>query len=283
MRISITIAIPTHNRPESLRVCLESVLKQAHKTDGIAIAVTDDSRTEITKSLVQTQFPQVIYMEGPKSGLAANRNNIFKNIRSDWYFFIDDDTYVLPGYVDAVVTACSSTKNPCLFEGRIIANRPRQSMKEIAPLNDSGGSFIGANIGIHREVLNAIGGFNEDFVGYGYEEVEFHIRALKARFECRFLDYAVICHPWRPAHSLIHLLPSIDNEIQTCNLHSEVLDHKGALTLLKITIGRLTANISECRKLNWKGLSQVSYELILDLYRIWRFFIFRLRKRNADN
>ena len=63
--MKLSVIIPTCDRPERLKECLERVLKQSGSYEVI---LTDDGRTRGT-------WPEgVRYIEGPQRGPAANRN-----------------------------------------------------------------------------------------------------------------------------------------------------------------------------------------------------------------
>ena len=59
--------------------------------DQAEVIVSDDSKQCIAKELIQEKYSWVKWIEGPKKGPAANRNNGAKYATGDWFIFIDDD------------------------------------------------------------------------------------------------------------------------------------------------------------------------------------------------
>lgn len=268
---TISIAIPTYKRPELLRRCLSAFDHDAIVRNNLELVVTDDSPDDLTRDLIAREFQWIGYLKGPGRGLSANRNNAISGTESDWIFFVDDDCYPLEGYCDAVRRAVDEATGPCLFEGPIVSDRPRKSLAETAPLVNEGGSFVGANIGLHKEIVDLAGGFDEEFTGYGYEEIEFHHRCNKLGFGTSYVEEAYICHPWRPQHSVAKRFPAIGNELRTCNLHPELWTNKHPATLAKIAAGRFVSNARLARQCNWKGATFIASDLILDVGRVIRF------------
>ncbi len=69
----ISVVIPTHNRKDLLRRCLEAATNQDYP--DYEVIVVDDGSTDGTGEMVQHEFPQVRYIrQEPNRGPAAARN-----------------------------------------------------------------------------------------------------------------------------------------------------------------------------------------------------------------
>ncbi|MDQ7028787.1 MAG: glycosyltransferase family 2 protein [Ardenticatenia bacterium] len=69
----ISVVVPTHNRKDLLRRCLEAVVSQDYP--NYDVIVVDDGSTDGTGEMVQREFPQVRYIrQEPNRGPAAARN-----------------------------------------------------------------------------------------------------------------------------------------------------------------------------------------------------------------
>ncbi len=102
MRVSL--AICTMNRPVELGRCLTSVTASRLLPDQIL--VSDDSNTPELQSAtaaVAGKHSAVRYLEGPRKGLSANRNNCLRWITGDLVVFVDDDVVLDPGFLEAGV------------------------------------------------------------------------------------------------------------------------------------------------------------------------------------
>src|SRR5665213_3286620 len=89
--MKFSVIIPTCNRNDLLRKCLDLLAPSNQTIDNYEIIVTDDSKDGIAKDLIKQDYPWVCWVEGPKRGPAANRNNGAKTANGDWLVFIDDD------------------------------------------------------------------------------------------------------------------------------------------------------------------------------------------------
>ena len=90
--MTFSVIVPTCNRNDLLAKCLE-LLNPANQTikEVYEVIVTDDSKNNVAKALIEDIFTWAKWVEGPKRGPAANRNNGAKDAKGDWLIFIDDD------------------------------------------------------------------------------------------------------------------------------------------------------------------------------------------------
>jgi len=88
------------NRPESLEKALKSIKNSTIPPNEVI--VSDDTAVEEIKILNKKLYEKygAIYLEGPKKGLSANRNNILKHINSNFILFIDDDVELNPLFIE---------------------------------------------------------------------------------------------------------------------------------------------------------------------------------------
>lgn len=210
-KIEFTLMVPTMNRPEMLSRCLDSLLAQDLAGEPVEFLVTDDSTDCRTRELISRKYPSVRYNEGPRRGLAANRNSGIQAAKGLWILITDDDCIASPHWAKAFIQATRDFPRDRLFEGRTTPDRPRQRLDEEAPINESGGSFWGCNLALHKETVLALGGFNESFTRYGYEDIDFQVRAIRAGKKTVFVENALIIHPWRPAKSPRQLFASLQS------------------------------------------------------------------------
>jgi GT2 family glycosyltransferase len=184
----ISVVIPTCERPELVARCL------AKLTGADEIIVSDDSRTDRTQKLIREQFPGVKWVRGPQRGPAANRNFGASLALSDRIAFIDDDCIPDDHWVENIKSALAGTS---LVEGKTICpdktNHPFEEVVE----NLSGGLLWSCNFGIRRDLFSNLGGFDEDFLEAGGEDLEFAWRVRQNGVEVLFAREAVVYHPAR--------------------------------------------------------------------------------------
>jgi glycosyltransferase involved in cell wall biosynthesis len=99
---SVGVILPTHNRPQTLRTALSSVLSQDYQGDIRAIVVHD--RSEIDSSL-EGDGPVRVMGNTRTPGLAGARNTGVMALSTDLVAFCDDDDEWLPGKLRAQVAA----------------------------------------------------------------------------------------------------------------------------------------------------------------------------------
>jgi GT2 family glycosyltransferase len=194
----ISVIIPTYQRPDLLSQCLECLCydKQTLGHNFFEIIVSDDSRTEISKDLVEREFPRVRWIRGPRRGPASNRNNGAKEACGEWLAFLDDDCLPDSQWLASIhLQALSGMFD--VIEGKTITpdkvdNPFRQGVENL-----SGDNFWSCNLAVRRDVFLSMGGFDEDFLEAAGEDMEFAFRIRKNKLRVIFLERAVVLHPVR--------------------------------------------------------------------------------------
>ena len=196
-KIFVSVVIPTYERTNDLRVCLHS-LKEEFQVDSpnYEIIVTDDSRSDISRKMVEREFPDVSWGKGKQNGPAGNRNAGVSRATGEWIVFIDDDCIADKRYISAYCNAILQNPETILFEGKIYPDRPRRTWAECCPENSNGGMFWTSNLCVRKSTFLEIGGFDERF-RVAYEDIDFAYRIKSKGFKSRFIKNASVCHPWR--------------------------------------------------------------------------------------
>ena len=199
MKISpfFSVVVPTYERPNDLRKCLDSLSSENQpKSPPYEIIVTDDSRTDRCRILLEEEFPEVSWGKGKLNGPAGNRNAGVARAQGEWIVFIDDDCIAQPGYLSAFGKAIDENPSVGLFEGRIFPDRERETWAEGCPANEHGGLFWTSNLCVKKSVFDQLGGLDEQFE-VAYEDVDFARRLKQAGVRSLFVYDAAACHPWR--------------------------------------------------------------------------------------
>ena len=192
-----SVVIPTYERPDDLRICLNSLSQDIQQgSPHYEIIVTDDSRSDVSRRMVEKEFTNVSWSKGKQNGPGGNRNAGVERARGKWLVFLDDDCIADKGYINAYYEAILEKPNVVLFEGKIYPDRPRETWAECCPENSSGGMFWTSNLCVKKYIFHEIGGFDERF-RVAYEDIDFAYRIQSAGFQTKFVDKASLCHPWR--------------------------------------------------------------------------------------
>jgi len=124
--IFFSVVIPTYERTDDLRICLNSLSKDIQLgSPSYEIIVTDDSKSDESKRMVEKEFHDVSWGKGKQNGPAGNRNAGVGRAKGEWIVFLDDDCIAQEGYLDAYAKAIKANPDNQVFEGRIFADRPR--------------------------------------------------------------------------------------------------------------------------------------------------------------
>ncbi|MDD5255172.1 MAG: glycosyltransferase [Candidatus Omnitrophica bacterium] len=191
--IEMTIVIPTYNRVQGLKVCLESIGMQDYPRDKFEVVVVDDSPAKESVALVEAMRPQsgfaLISLTQDHRGPAAARNAGIRQSRGELIGFIDDDCVMEQGWIKSMVDA--HRHNPAV----VAVGGVTVSAKETPPLLVSqflanGAIEVGiegkrqiiffptCNVSFKREVFAAFG-FDETFPYPGGEDLDFFWRLFK--------------------------------------------------------------------------------------------------------
>ena len=206
MRSRFTTIIVHRNGFDRLKSALDSALKASDSCDEIIIvdnASTDNSISQISKIYPGIQIIKnklnTGYGHAANQGIASGKGeyflicnnditlplNIFKNFEE--LFLKEPRAGIISGQqtnLEGVIIRTSSNRPSLLSEfdgiGRIDHNKDPDKITEV-------GILRGACLGVRKEMINEIGGYDEDFFFY-FEDTEWCLRAQNN-------DWKVILHP----------------------------------------------------------------------------------------
>lgn len=168
--VTLSIIVPTCNRPDALRRCLVA-LRTTVRTRHETIVVGSDESNRIEQWL--KQFPEVKYLpEERREGLACAINNGLREATGRYVLWLHDDARPLNGAIDAAVSAM---KRPDFGDVGMLAlyhtNLLPKTQRLDSVIHEGATYSIGAingkvysNFGIvRREVFDRIGGIDARF------------------------------------------------------------------------------------------------------------------------
>ena len=185
--VSVTLAVCTHNRPERLERCLESI-RALYVPSGAqrpTVLVVDNSPPDARAQAV-AEAAGVRYVREPLVGLNFARNRALAESDAAWLAFLDDDVVVDPGWLSGFYDALATHPDAGAVTGLVLpfaletdaqilferAGGFRRGCRPIryhgseldgSPLYPVGAGIFGAgaNMAFRREDLLALGGFDE--------------------------------------------------------------------------------------------------------------------------
>lgn len=204
-----TVIIPVYNRPDEVRELLESLSSQTFK--DFETIVVDDGSSSRCEEVVQrfSNLPDIHYYYKSNSGPGQTRNYAAERSKGDYLIVLDSDCVLPEGYLQEVTNELEA--NPCdAFGGSDKAHdsfTPVQKAINYAMTSffTTGGIRGGKkkldkfyprsfNMGIRREVYEALGGFSKMRFG---EDIDFSIRIFKNGYSCRLFPKAWVWHKRR--------------------------------------------------------------------------------------
>lgn len=190
----VSIVIPTRNRIEALKRCLDPLIPYVSRHAECSITVSDDGDAEETRKALTGELSQVEVVQGPRRGPAANRNNGASRTAGDLIVFLDDDCIPEPDLIERYQEAAASHPEIAVFEGRISAQGKARGFTDGAPENETGGYLWSCNFGVRRALFASMGGFDERFPFAAMEDCDFRFR-VKRQAEILFVAAARVWHP----------------------------------------------------------------------------------------
>ncbi len=108
----LTVAIPTYNRPQSLKKILDQLYKE--KNQAFQIVVSDDSSIDDIESVVKKYQGSMnnldYYRSKSDHGYSRNILRLYELAKTRYIWFLSDDEEVLQGAIDKILEALNNYK-----------------------------------------------------------------------------------------------------------------------------------------------------------------------------
>ena len=220
---SVSVVVCTRERPDDLRVCLQS-LQDLDPAPGEIVVVDNAPTSDATRRVVEAS-PGVRYVVEPRPGLSAARNAGLRAATGDLVAFTDDDVRVHQSWIirlraafaEPDIEAVTGLVLPAELEtpAQIFFERHHAVFgSQFRALDFDRGFFermrhhavpvwrlgAGANMAFRRRVFERVGGFDER-LGAGAsgcsEDSEIWYRILASGGRCWYEPTAVVYHVHR--------------------------------------------------------------------------------------
>jgi len=204
---------------------LGAALRSCH-AEGVPASsciVVDNGSRDGSQSLVQDDFPGVIWVANPcNAGFARAVNQGLRRTRAPYVLILNNDAELRPGALASLSTCFVAHPEAALVAPRLVdadgrAHNvvapwprwwreilPKSLLKRLAPRHFGGrlagveedrpvASVIGAAMALRRSALTKLGFLDEDFFFY-LEETEWCERAWRRGWQVWFCPKARVCH-----------------------------------------------------------------------------------------
>lgn len=290
-----TICFCTRSRPRDLDRALRSLTRSSRPV--AQVVVSDDSVDEETEQMVRAQFPDVVYVKGPRRGLGANRNCAVGFATGTHVVYMDDDTALGERFLESIVRHYQGIE-PALRAKTIISGLENQNGKLIEPSDLSFWGWVdqprtaATTRPLHTAVINATSfprrlfpliAFDENLI-YGCEEVDICTQAIAKGYRFELCREAVNDHFHSPLHRKEYASYITASRIYTTLKRHFYLQRSPAKGIVYLLLGPLRLAQAEVRSKGPAGLLQVIQSVKIAAGYCYRHFrLVAERKRAAGS
>lgn len=250
----ISVIVTTYNRPDALTLVLQGLSLQSNKKFEVLVA--DDGSTSETKALIENKawnFPiKHIWHEDVGFRAALIRNLAAKEAKGDYLIFIDGDCVPRSDFIERhnqlaerewfvagsrLLLSQAFTEEAVAGERKILQwnfwqwliARIMGQCNRILPLipvpflprKRKSQEWRGAktcNLAVWHADFNRVNGFNDQYVGWGYEDSDLVVRLIKTGVRRKQGQYAVtVLHLWHKENDRQHEADNWSKLIKTIN------------------------------------------------------------------
>jgi GT2 family glycosyltransferase len=206
-KLLFSVVIPTYDRPEQLRACLEGLAASTVPRDQFEVIVSDDGSPRPLKAVAAPLRDrlQITVVEHPTGGPAAARNRGAARARGTYLAFLDSDCVPAPDWLATLASRFARTPDH-LIGGAIVNTLPRNPFSTATQLVvtyvyqyfDQQGQgprfFNSANIALPTDRFRDLGGFDESFPLPAGEDYDLCHRWQHAGFGVTYAPEALVGH-----------------------------------------------------------------------------------------
>jgi GT2 family glycosyltransferase len=210
----ISVVIVNWNRRELLRACLQSLRRQEGSA-AIETIVVDNGSTDGSAEMADAEFGARVIRNRENRGFCAANNQGIAAAAGAFIALLNNDAEADPGWVAALHAACASAPDVGMAASKILEWEDPRRIDKAGHLIFPDGQNRGRGTGqwdrgqydreeevlwpdgcaamYRKEMLDAIGGFDEDFFAYG-DDAELGLRARIAGWRAVYTPRAVVRH-----------------------------------------------------------------------------------------
>jgi O-antigen biosynthesis protein len=209
----VSVILVLYNRAELTLQCLRSLIDNGH--ESLEIIIIDNASMDATPSLLNRIDGAIILRNQENIHFLRGANLGAQQAHGRYLLFLNNDTQVLPGAIQAAIRTIENSQSIGAVGGRLIL--PDGRLQEAGSIVWRDGSCLGYGRGAdplspefrfrrdvdycsgaflltRRETFTDMGGFDEAFQPFYYEETDFCIRLWKRGFRVVYEPDAAVLH-----------------------------------------------------------------------------------------
>jgi cellulose synthase/poly-beta-1,6-N-acetylglucosamine synthase-like glycosyltransferase len=200
----VSVVVPAYNEAPVLANCVESLVSGRHRR--VEVIVVDDGSTDETPEIaarLAREHPQVRYVRQANAGKGAALNRGIAESTGEVLFFVDADGIFAPDTIGEMLRGFDSPRVGAVCGDDRPVNLDRVQTRLMAVVSHAGTGLVrralslvgclhivSGNVGAFtREVMEALGGFDEETVG---EDLELTWRVRRAGYRVVFRPRAIV-------------------------------------------------------------------------------------------
>lgn len=176
--MKISIIIPTHNRKDELKKCLDQ-LEKITSSGQIEIIVVDNNSDDGSQELIR-KYKDAIYVFEKSTAFSKARDTGYMNSTGEILVFTDDDAVIQEGSIAEIVKVFEKQDEVGIIAGRILPefevtppdwalhcqeSHNAWSLLDLGELNKEITYAYGPLLAIRRDLYGRVGGFPPDTIG----------------------------------------------------------------------------------------------------------------------
>jgi GT2 family glycosyltransferase len=209
--LRISVVIPTYNRLDTLRHVIPALIAQDLRPDAFEIIVADSNSSDGTAGYLAEMArtsPNLRHLPGPYTGRAGARNAGIEAAQAPLVLFTDADIIASTDLLSKHLARHATGRKAVIgceiqvdsYDAYLRKRRDPAHEDALHPPTRKRLTwlyFMTGNCSVRKADLDLVGRFDEDFTGYGHEDLELGYRIQHAGIPIEYAAEAVNYH-WHP-------------------------------------------------------------------------------------
>jgi glycosyltransferase involved in cell wall biosynthesis len=189
--VTFSVVIATRNRAALLDGALTSLRAQA-EPPPFEIVVVDNGSIDATPAVARAHDARYVYVAEPNRGKARNAGVAAAS--GERILFVDDDVVLPAGFLAAHARGHAEGSGSLAVSGPIVNVPSADERPTPSAANFSRAFFVTCNVSVPVDDLRAVGGFDESFDLYGWEDTDLGVRLRERGVRRGFVWDAYLWH-----------------------------------------------------------------------------------------
>jgi glycosyltransferase involved in cell wall biosynthesis len=242
--VKLSVVIATKDRAPLLAGALAS-LRAQQNAPAFELIVIDNGSSDATPHVAREHGAEYAFVAQPNRGKARNAG--IARASGEVIAFVDDDVVVPPHFLAAHWAAHEAEIFPLAVSGPILNVPDASHRPKPTPANASRAFFVTCNVSVRASALRAVGGFDEAFDLYGWEDTELGARLRAHGVRRAFAWEAYLWHIKPPTPESLE--DALGKAIEKARMAARFV-RKMPTARVKLATGAYAPNLVRARVLN---------------------------------